>query len=253
VDEVRRSLAAPGGPIARLSARRAPKSRHGTKAALKAWAAFDEDGGLLTKLAQFRLPPPDRASVRVPWTDDEWIVLIYALKARSTPVPTPVRACLLILAERGLRAGDVLRMSRAAIVVAMRTGRLRYVGKRSITHEIRTEPLKVYLQALLDEGTTWKTVVDLVVPNAGNPAKRGVEVLNRWVKRIAKLAGLEPTEAHTHRFRRTRATQVDILLNGDLGALCDFFGWSSVQMARNYTDHSRFSKHEEIEKKLKLP
>lgn len=223
----------PKGLMARLLDRSlAPKTRRTNLAALQAWAKFSKNSELRDELEEITLPPAARVKAKIPLEPPAWRALIQHVQA--CPMDDVVRSVVLIMALRGLRISDVLRIKRKDAQDSLTTGRLVYEGKGGKQIEISVLPIKNPIQVLCDQSKKWHRVSDLLgdlsFKDAGNHVRRAV----------AKCAGnVGLTDVHPHRLRRTYATQFLKKHAGDpqaLPKLVQHMAWSGIAVATGYID-----------------
>lgn len=214
----------------------APNSLRTNLAALRAWARFSEDDRLLKRLADIRLPPARRVKTKLPLEMEQWKGVVRHLHTCRMSNEA-MRHILLIIALRGLRSGDVLRMRRTEVVRSLATGKIAYEGKGRKRIEFSAEPIRAQLQAL-SEIPRWERVRDLIT--VGNTESTG-RVLSKKVwraaRRTARKAGVP--EMNPHRFRHTFATNFLKLLKGDPNAIVKlqrYMAWESLNTAARYVD-----------------
>lgn len=244
--EVRRSLEDRSAPLGRLlDAEFAPKTRRKLLQALRQWAIFSGDRELEKRLAKTsplvkRLPRGDRASMRPPFPKEEWKRFLTMLERAEEKLgcPRAVWATIGIIAHRGPRVGDAVRLSRHQVRAAVETGRANFAGKGQKQLEYDVEICRAHLEAL-DAMTNWHRVWNLVSPKAEDPYRSARFAVWSWCKRIGEAAGLQPP-LYTHRFRRTVAVEFLKKLHGDPFAIIKvmkWMGWASMETAKHYLDH----------------
>ena len=218
-----------------------PNARRTNKAALAAWAVFTKDAELALEIKEIKLPPARRVNPKVPHPADEWKRLVGHL--RTCPIRLrdrtvndhAMRQVLLIIAIRGLRCGDVLRIRRADVQRALESGVLAYTGKGSKRHEINAAPIRAQLAELANV-PGWDRMGDLV--STGKSRRAAERKAARQLAAMAKRIGIKGV--YPHRFRHTFATSFLEQLKGDPNALVKlqkFMGWESIQTAARYVDH----------------
>jgi integrase len=145
-----------------------------------------------------------------------------------------MRHVLLIMAIRGFRSGDVLRMRRTEVLRALATGKLTYEGKGRKRIEFSAEPIRDQLQALA-QIKGWERVRDLL---GTGKSRRGLSrKVWRAALRTAKGCGIP--EMNPHRYRHTVATQFLAELAGDPNAIVKlqkWMAWESMGTAARYVD-----------------
>lgn len=242
----------PGGPLGRLRMRTlAPKTLRRTMASLRAYCKFTKDAVLLEQISDIRLPPPARKLVKVPLTKEQWLAVVKEINAADY-LSHPERAALGIMSVRGLRVGDVLRLERAKVVEAVRTGELSYKGKGSKWIICGTKAFSAYLELFAREDD-WEYVCDLISVSArGNKMKSAGQQLSRALKTVGEHIGISRDDMYPHRLRRTYATEFLAAVGGDLEKLRQAMKWSDIQTAAGYADHSRTKELENIGDNLLL-
>lgn len=230
---IRRCLSDPNGPTGRLVSRSlAPNTLRTNMAALRAWALFTEDAKLTRQLADMRLPPARRIRPKIPLELDD--LRRFVAHLRSCRMQDGRRNVLLIMAKRGLRSGDVLRIQRIDVIRSLGTGRLIYEGKGRKQTDISATPILAELKALskIDD---WSRVSDLV--STSTKPKTLQRVVLRASKRAGKAVGVP--DVYPHRLRRTFATQYLKRLEGDPNALVKlkkYMNWEALSTAAGYVD-----------------
>jgi integrase/recombinase XerD len=234
---VEQCRAHPSGLFGRLTGSKlAPNTRRTNLAALSQWALYAEDGKLARQLKELRLPPANRVAAKIPLTPEHWLEAVKHLRVckaddRRCPAMRPV---LLIMAQRGLRVGDVIRIQRSDLAAARRSGILSFVAKGNKRLEWSAKPIAEQVEELLQHKGEWKSVRDLI--GAGSQ-RSCVHRVRRALHRHA--AELEIEGVHPHRFRRTYATAYLREMAGDPQAavkLQKFMGWANLATAMSYVD-----------------
>ena len=231
----------PKGLTHRLVSSLSPNTRRTNLAALFAWAKFAKDRELRDELEEIRLPPARRVNPKVPHTPDEWKKFVGHLRTcrirqRDRDVNgDAMRQVLLIIAIRGLRCGDVLRIRRSDVIKSLDSGVLSYVGKGAKRHEISAAPIRAQLEELANI-PAWDRMGELV--STGKTRRAAGRKAARQLASIAKKIGIK--NVYPHRFRHTFAISFLEQLKGDPNALVkltQFMGWESVQTAARYVSH----------------
>ncbi len=228
-----RMCAAGSSITARLvSGELAPLTRRTNKAALKAWAKYTKDKDLAEILDEIKLPPARRVGVKIPLPVVDWQRYVKALA--TCKAEPRVRCVCLVIAKRGLRVSDALRIKRTEVTAALRTGVLSYVGKGSKRHEVSAKPIRAQLEELASH-KKWERLEDVVAVRGGRRAAS--QRVRRAFRSVAKSLGIDGV--HPHRFRRTYATNYLDEHRGDPQALIKLqhhMGWASLQTAAMYAD-----------------
>jgi integrase len=229
VKNARACLVDPQGITHRLVSRTlAPNTLRTNLAALRAWAMFVEDAALTKRLADLRLPPPRRLRGKTPLSPKEWQEAIRHLG--TCPMPNEaLRQVILIMALRGLRAGDVLRVRKPEVERALASGKLGYEGKGRKRIEISAKPIRAQLEALAAM-PKWDRVSDLVTRS------KDLTVIGNKVRRATRRSGeaMGIAEMTPHRYRHTFATNYLSRLQGDPNAIVKLkqhMAWESVATA----------------------
>jgi len=226
----------------------APKTLRRTMAALRAWCKYAKDGTLLEKLIDIRLPPPSRKIAKIPLTRDLWDELVEELDSAGSYLSPAERAVIGIMAVRGIRVGDVLRMRYEDLKRAKSIGVLSYEGKQNKRLECNLKPIEEYIDLLLKE-KNWGRVRDLVSPRArteNSKQSSAAQQVSRCLKILGEKIGIDPKELHPHKLRRTYATHYLAAAGGDLNKLQIHMGWSNIGTAAGYTDYHRMEELDAI-------
>lgn len=216
-----------------VAGRLAPNTLRTNLAALRAWAVFAEDPQFHKRLGDIRLPPARRIHTKQPLEVTELRRVIQHIRTCRMGNEA-MRQVILIMAIRGFRCGDVLRLRRTEVLRALSTGKLVYEGKGRKRIEFSAEPFRAQLQALADM-TNWERVRDLITTSA-NPKVASVKVW-RAARRTAKKIGI--ADMNPHRYRHTFATRYLEQLRGDPNAIVKlqkYMGWESMNTAARYVD-----------------
>jgi integrase len=221
----------------------AAKSRRSNRAALLSWASFTDDDALAKKVKRIKLPPPTRAKPKIPFDHEQWRRLVKEIRTNKTLDDEPaIRAALLLVAMRGIRMSDALRVRRVDVMSALRTDRFAFFAKGQRRIEHSAGPVKEALVALSRIKEPWVVVEDLLVSDrckSNGYAKRHTAYIrmDRALRHLAKKCGIR--DVHGHRFRRTYATAFIKALGPDplaLQKLVAHVGWTSITTASGYID-----------------
>ena len=236
----------PSGPLGRFRDKKlSPNTLRRIKASLKAWAKYTGDEILKEKLEDYQLPPVERVTVKKPLTKEEWKVLLASIdKARDYHPAT--RAVVALMAIRGFRIGDVLRMTRQEVVQAVKTGVIVFEAKRRKRTAYGVENFRDYLSVLLVY-KDWETVASIISPKAiKDPFGAAEKQVAECFRDIGKIAGLDPSQLHPHKLRRTYATHYLEAVNGDLEKLRQHMGWADIATAAKYVDYHTSEKLDNV-------
>lgn len=222
----------------------APKTRRRTLAAGRRWADYTRDEDLRETLKKIRLPPARRKSAKVPLAREQLFALIDELD-KADVFAKPMRAVIGMMACRGLRCGDVLRLHADELAAARDTGVLAYEAKGRRRLEFKV--LKTYRRWLVMLGDAMgdnARVAELIAPggidNHRAQMKAAAKAVERALAKIAVAAGI--FGLYPHRLRRTYAVEYLRSLKGDPEAimkLTQHMQWASVATAMEYVDHAR--------------
>ncbi len=233
----------------------APMSVRAVYAAFRAWCRYVGNDRLAAELAEIRLPASERKTPRVPLPRDQWLRLLRALEVwegfaqpplssrNVTRESSAARAALEIMARRGLRIGDVLRIRRVDIEWGLSNGVLPVLGKRRRRLEYGVDPIRRQLEELVAL-PRWGVVAELLAPRSSAMHRQASAAmrLRRLLQSIAKGIGVD--KIYPHQLRRTVA--FEFLRTGhDMADLQAWMGWRDIRVAAQYVDHAR---HAELDK-----
>lgn len=216
-----------------ISGKLAPNTLRANLAALRAWADFTEDLALRKRLKDIRLPPARRVRSKSPLDRAQWARVIGHLRTRKF-ANEPMRHVLLIIALRGMRCGDVIRIKREEVVRAIETGRLSFEAKGRKRIEYSAAPIREHLEALA-EMRGWSRIGDLL----GRSVDHKIIRKNVWRAARRCAAEVTITEMNPHRFRHTYATNYLNVFKGDPNAIIKLqkhMHWESMTTAARYVD-----------------
>ena len=213
----------------------APKYLHSIRAAYKAFARFTKDDDLLEELEEISLPPAMRVHEKEALTKEEWLTLIDEIDSADY-ISEPVRSVLGMMACRGFRRGDVLRLRRVDISKGLNQGILTYEakGRRRLSFPIN-DHWGSYLETLVE--TKFDRVCDAVAPGSesGSSHDSAGSAVSRALEICAAEVGLEGV--HPHLLRKTYATQFYLACE-DPVKLKDHMQWANIQTAMLYVAKS---------------
>jgi integrase len=232
---VRRAFDEYEDPVEKLLDRsHSPKYLHTIRASLRAWADFTDDTELVADLSKkaLRLPPALRQKEKPPLSKQQWLDLREEIEV-SSDLHEPVRGELGMLANRGFRCGDVLRLKRKEVHDALTAGVLNYVGKgrKQLTFTVASH-WRPYLEIFADYDD-WDRVEDLVAPSA-HPRTRNDsagKAIARALKVCGRSIGIE--DLNPHLLRHTYATQFFRICR-DPEKLRAHMQWASIETAMGY-------------------
>lgn len=231
VKNLRRCAAAPRLTARLLDGALAPLTRRTNKAALVQWARFAKDAELAETVTAIKLPPARRVKPKIPLATEDWKRLVKHLATCKMPVA--IKHVCLVIAKRGLRVSDALRITRAEVTSAIKTGVLSYLGKGAKRHEISAAPIRAQLDALA-EIRGWTELGDLI---SGGKQSASSNRIRRAFGQVGDDLKLD--DVHPHRFRRTYARHYLEEHRGDPRALLklqNHMGWANLNTAMSYAD-----------------
>lgn len=235
------------------SRRHAPAYRRNLVAAVRSFSKFTGDDDTIARLDDLRLPPPTPRDQREPLDRDEWAAVLAEIRAAAY-LTEPLRGTLLIIATRGIRCGDVLRLQRRAVSRALKEGTLSFESKGERWQHFSAAPVRGALEIL--DGLFWGSAVrlaNLVCPRSDDDralSSAGAAV-RRMLDRVAVELDMEPAELYAHRFRHTYATRFLQQMAGDPEAVFKLqtqMGWAQLNTAANYLRRSRRDELDEVER-----
>jgi integrase len=240
-NDIRAAFAAGGFPARLRDPRLAPKTRHRIRTAGRQWARRFGDTELEQLLRDFRLPKPRRATAKTPITRDELFALIDEID-RADYLQPAMRAVLGMLACRGFRIGDVLRLRRVELRAAVESGVLSFEAKAGARLEFRLlSTFKRHALTLANAGGKWSQVDALISPRAKRERRKAAaRAVARSLTDVAVRCGIY--NLHPHRLRRTYAVEYLSGLAGDpdgLMKLKQHMAWESIATVAEYVDHAR--------------
>lgn len=222
-----------------------PKYRRVCKAAIISFARYNESLGdkeatkTIASIKEVKLPSPVRQEVKVPLTMEQWRALRAEID-EADYISEPMRCELGLMASRGLRRGDVLRLHRKEISEALKTGTLSYVAKGERRLEFGVLSWVGYLETLHREFSAAKgseVVADLISPGSAEKTRMkvaGALVVKGLRKVAAKVEGID--EIAPHDLRRTYATHYYEACGKDPAKLQAHMCWSSLTTAMGYVN-----------------
>lgn len=252
---LRRHLDAEDPTEVLLNRELSPMYRHSIAAALRSWARFSDDHELAERIGEIRLPARLPKSSREPLPRDAWFRVADAIETDDS-LPHALCAALSIIAIRGLRCGDVLRLTRKNLRRASKTGTLSIVSKGERHIHVNAEPLADHITKLL--ARDWKyaeNVADLIVPTGRSECRHAsaARAVRRALDEIAKRLGINRRDLFPHRFRHTYVHHFLGELQGDPEALVKLqeqMGWARMETAGSYMRRARRAELDAVESKL---
>lgn len=234
------------------SRRYSPNYRRHLIACVRVWARYSDDHVLEKRLQGIKRPAAIPSSVREPFELDEWFAIRDAIDEADW-MSAPKRLVCGIIALRGIRCGDILRLTRREISQALKTGILGYEAKGERRQQYNAGPMRQYLEELAElEWGDNKHVGGLVCPRGGNLDTAG-RMIRQAFDAIADELEMEREDLYAHRFRHTYATYFLQEMAGDPEAIFKLqqqMGWAKLDTAANYLRRSRQGELDEIESRL---
>jgi integrase len=230
-----------------------PKYRGLIRAALLSWANFTNDEALRTEIRLVKMPSLRRQKSESPLSIEIWKKLRTEID-RAGYIAPEVRTPLSMIAWRGFRVGDVLRLERDQVTSGLRTGLLVYQAKGSRRLEFTV--LSTFRPRLEELAATrgWACVRDLVSPDAEKDrdaaARKRLTVALRSAAGEISLGKLAVTDLHLHLLRRTYAHAFYHACGKDLVQLQEHMGWAELSTAAGYVEHSQRSALDAIALKM---
>jgi len=230
----------------------APKTKRHMLAGCRHWAKYTKDERLTESLEKINLPPARRQTAKVPLTRDELFVLLDEVD-RAEYLPKAMRATIGMMACRGFRCGDVLRLRRSELLAAKDTGVLNFVakGRRNLEFKV-LKTYRKHLGMLCSAPGDWGRVEELLAH--GSEAGRKTAAARAVGRALVELGvrcgiyGLYP-----HRLRRTYAVEYLRSMKGDpeaLMKLTQHMQWATMATAMEYVDHARGDELDSVAEKM---
>ena len=239
-----------------LNRKYTPNYRHFLVSSLRQWSLYKNDMELFKKLNRgtLKLPPAIRTQARTPCDRDLWFSLMDLLEGDETDFEPPIRSVLGLIVTRGIRCGDVLRVTKKEIDNALRTGVFAFEGKGSRRIEYNAEPIKQYLVELSEQRWPKRArLYDLICPDAKRPEESASRKIRRYIDLLADEVGVDREDLFAHRFRHTYANEFLSELSGDPRAvflLQEQMGWAGPETARSYIAIAGRKELNEVETRL---
>jgi integrase len=227
----------------------APNYRRHLAGCLRSWAKFSKDTALIERIEELKLPAAAPASAREPFSRGDWEALREAI-LKAGYLPEATRLVCAIIATRGIRCGDVLRLTRREVEAALETGVLAFEAKGERRMEFSARPVRRELEALAE--LSWRGRVASAICGTGNH-ETAARMVRRAFDQIADISGIDPALVYAHRFRHTYASEFLNEMQGDPEAvfkLKDQMGWANISTTQNYLRRSRQKELDEIERRL---
>jgi integrase len=246
------------GELDRLRARSlAPKTRRLILGAFRAYGRFlkskpataKQGEALLAELSEVKLPAPVRQRVQKPLPRELYDRLRNEIDETDL-VDDPMRAVLGLMAARGIRRGDVLRLERKTVESAIRRRVLLFEVKGGKRLEFGVlETYRKYLELLAESWQPKAKTVSQLLSREDRAAKLRIARALRRVARQLPLDDFDVTEedVRPHVLRRTYAVIAYQAFGKDITKLMRHMGWSQIQTALGYVD---FHEAEELDQTI---
>lgn len=238
-----KSMAKRKSMLAPLREDRAASTKHLYWSALKQWAQFTGDDKLAAEVASpriRRLATKTGAPAKAiePYNDDEVELFRTALDSLKDAkgVDPWIWPSLSLMLALGLRAQvDLCRLAKESAVTGLRTGRLTIQTKRDKFRTLPAGLVEEELQCLVAL-PGWKYLYEVIVPEEGSVNREALAYrrVNRMIKQIAELCGLDPKEMRSHRFRHTAAMRLYEISGHDLRLVQQFLGHDNINTTAGY-------------------
>lgn len=231
-----------------------PNYRRHLIACVRVWAKYTGDGDLLVRLEDIKRPAAIARDVREPFEFSDWFAIRNAIENYPGITDAKRNVCALI-ALRGIRCGDVLRLAKRDVSQAVDAGVLAFESKGERWQKFNAAPLLPHLKGLMGCWHHGQRVRNLVSP--GSSEEHCQETAGRAIRRvfdeIADEIGMNPEDLYAHRFRHTYATYFLQEMAGDPEAIFKLqqqMGWARLDTASNYLRRSRQGELDAVEERL---
>lgn len=251
VDVAKRALAEKGWMARLKDDDLAPKTKRLIRAAARHWADWKRDDKLRESLKRLRLPAPLRKTAKAPLARKDLFRVMDEISNQKRKMPPAVRAVLGLMAYRGFRDGDCLRMKKSELQSALQQGTLAYEakGRRRLEFAvIRT--YRPWVELMVAQPGRWTRVDELVAPTSRDARTRRATAARYVQRALAEIgADLGLRGLHPHQLRRTYAVQYLKAQKNNPEALPDLVShmqWASVTTAMEYVNYSRGAERDRV-------
>ncbi|MDP2607264.1 MAG: site-specific integrase [Deltaproteobacteria bacterium] len=230
--QVRRSYTGGEDPLDRLlDDTAAPKTLHSIASALRAWAQHTRNDALKHEISEISLPAASRISEKKVLTRKQWLDLRQEID-QADYIDDPVRGVLGLMAARGFRRGDVLRLTRDVIKDSFTSGTLTYVakGRRRLSFPV-TRHWEASLKLCYPRKD--ETVAECVSP--GHTLGAAEKTVSRALTACGEEVGI--AKINPHLLRKTYATYYYEACK-DPVKLKDHMQWAAIETAMLYVAQS---------------
>lgn len=230
-----------------LAVVRDPNSSRSTKigyrSALTKWATYKGDNELLSSLQSPRLSREVKHSGKkipkkvkpIPKEQmDQFIRILDRIREKQLGPPW-VWPAISLFRKLALRARvDLCQIQRDSLLESLGTGELQIWTKGDRIRSVPIGQVREEIEALLDLGE-WATLADVISPNSKTgQTEAAYKQVVAWLRAIAKTAGMDPSEVHSHRFRHTRAIELYEASGHDIRVVQEFLGHKSIETTQCY-------------------
>jgi len=187
-------------------------TRKVTRAALLRWADFTEDEDLKAEVLALQIDHRGARPVRrtLPYTSEEMNNFYTILDLFKDRPPLWLWPAVRVFTVLGLRAAvDLCGLQKAAAQEALRTEKLQIWTKTEKRQVLPAGWVGEELQQLVTL-RNWRIMADLISPQTDESKREqaAYRTFTQWLKEIGKLAGMDPKEIQSRRFRCTAATSL---------------------------------------------
>ena len=193
--------------------------------------------------------PKRRQQTHQSFSDTDWKKLCRAV-AEDPRRPAVV---VNVMLATGYRVGDILRIKRAQLHRAFRTGILFLEVKGGHERQLPLHGVQHVWERLRDRWDKGETLAQWVAPRGNGQVEGGAayQSVRRYMVKISKELDLDG-RIHTHRIRRTVATRA-LTYTQDIHLVAQLLGHSSVQATERYLDETRLKDIGDLQTGLQVP
>lgn len=232
-------------------------TKHAIKAAIRQYALFTGRAELFTELAGIKVKkllrdrqaPTKKALPQ--FSEEEVGNILAAIDAdKGNPQWPWAWPVLRINIKLGLRAGaDTPWIQRESVIHAVKTGApLEIWSKRLKQRGLPSGVVREELEYLAQWPGAWQYLADIIAPATPpeNRAKGAYTHIVAKLKEYGLVAGIDPSEIRSHRFRKTAALRL-YAATKDIMLVAGFLGHKSIETTQIYLAANRL---EEMDEKL---
>jgi len=242
-----------------------PPSTHAACKRLVAYcAATNTDPDLQVWLQSHGINPPGRQVRAVPrarkFQAESFSERDYqTILAVCSEDPSPEATVVYVLATTGLRIGDVLRIPTDNLALSLEAAQ---GGGRGVLPLERkggswiSVPILGALDAwerLYDQGQHYRNIAGYVTDGgseSAQPAGMAYQRVHKWFRRLGAAHDLQG-RVHLHRLRRTVAVRGLKATNGDLVAVGQMLGHTSITSTQKYVDEVNVDRVADLQRKIR--